>query len=365
METFFFAVGGTGGHLFPAQILVKEMLKKRSNISIWLVGKGLSKSPFIWDEIKRHPSVTCLEVSSATFSKNPLKMVRALALLSFGALKALYWTLKIWPKSVVGFGSFYSVPTLIAAAACRRPIYLYECDLKPGIANRLFYPLARKIGLCFYPKHPPKCAVRIDPLIKKEQVPKEEALAYYGLSPNKKTLLVFGGSQGAQFINELMEAIAGQMASWTKSWQIVHLVGKSSNCSALKKAYADVGFEAAVRRFETKMPYAWALADLAVCRAGSGTLLELIEANVPSVLIPYPYAYKHQMLNALFMVSIGASKLLKQEDASSEAFLNLLTMMSSSEQMQKRIKAIHQYKQQEKGTHFVDLVVEPMQENAL
>jgi UDP-N-acetylglucosamine--N-acetylmuramyl-(pentapeptide) pyrophosphoryl-undecaprenol N-acetylglucosamine transferase len=364
METLFFAVGGTGGHLFPAQILVKKILKKRPGASIFLLGKGLKKSPFIWDEIRAHPSVQCIEIPSATLSKSPFKMIRALGQLFFGTLKALYCTLKLRPTSVIGFGSFYSVPTLTAATLCYRPIYLYECDLKPGIANRLFYPFAKHIGLCFYPKKAPKRARRIDPLIRKEKVTKGEALDYYGLSRQKKTLLIFGGSQGAQFINELLLNSVNQMEDWAKSWQVIHLTGKSSNCDRLKEAYARIGLEAVVRCFETKMPYAWAMANFAVCRAGSGTLLELIAAKVPSILIPYPYAYKHQLLNALYMVSIGAAQLLKQEDTTVESFLSLLNEMKSPEQMKKRIEAMDRYAQKEKGICFTDLVLKPIKERA-
>lgn len=358
METFFFAVGGTGGHLFPAQILVKEILKKCPAAKIWLMGKGLNKSPFVWDEIRRHPSVNVVEIPSATLSKNPLKLLRSCALLGLGTLKALFYTLKIRPTSAIGFGSFYSVPTLLAAAVAFRPIYLYECDLKPGVANRLFYPFARRIGLCFCPKNPPKRSEQIDPLIKKDQVTKKQALDYYGLSPSKKTLLIFGGSQGAQFINELMQKVAPEMSAWTKSWQVVHLSGKSSDPVALKKVYAEVGLQATVRQFETKMPYAWALADLAVCRAGSGTLLELIEAEVPSVLIPYPYAYNHQALNGLFMVSIGGAKLLKQEDVETQTFLSLLNKISRPEEMELAVGALRRYKQQKAGASFTDLVTQ-------
>jgi len=386
-KPIFFAVGGTGGHLYPAQVLYERLLKKDANCEVWFLGKGLRKSPYLEAKFKeKTPGLQIREIASATLSKNPFKTLVALFKLTLGCFQAAYWTLKKRPQSVVGFGSFYSAPTLLVAALLRVPIFLYESDLKSGIANRIFAPFAKKIGVCFMPqserekrtelqaqdRHKVKRSilrkvqkkVQVEPLLRCtiantiSRADKEKIYRYFGLDPKKKTLLVFGGSQGAAFINEATAQIMAEMGTWTKTWQLLHFSGKNACLLTLKKQYEKAGFSACVKSFEPKMSDALSIADIAVCRAGSSSILELMAHQVPSLLIPYPHAYNHQDLNALFMVAIGAAKCLRQSQATQQAFRQHLTaLMGDEKQLDRMRKAMKEYKKGQEFLPFEKLVI--------
>lgn len=378
----FFAVGGTGGHLYPAQVLYERLLRKNRDSEVWFLGKNLNKNPYLETKFKENEQgLHIREIASAPFSKNPLKSLMSLGKLTTGFFQAAYWVLKKRPKSVVGFGSFYSAPTLLAALIFRVPVFLYESDLKPGIANRIFTPFAKKIGVCFIPrselkkKAKPELGdrvkvkknqkkVQVEPLLRGGSVDsvrcldKKKSYSYFGLDPKKKTLLVFGGSQGATFINESVSKAAQNMEAWTKTWQVLHLAGKNSSLLILEQRYKKAGFSVCIKAFEEHMFFALAISDLAICRAGSSSILELMAYEVPALFIPYPYAYNHQDLNALFMVAIGAGKCLKQSLASIEVLKEQIEALIKDEKLLGGMReAMSKYKKAQKPVAFEELIM--------
>ncbi len=383
----FFAVGGTGGHLYPAQVLYERLSHKNRDSEVWFLGKNLNENPYLETKFKENQkSLHIREIASAPFSKNPLKSLVSLGKLTKGFFQAAYWILKKRPKSVVGFGSFYSAPTLLAALIFRVPVFLYESDLKSGIANRLFTPFAKKIGVCFIPKSELKKKIKpevgdrvktrklnskrnqkkvqVEPLLRCGSVDsvrcldKEKSYRHFGLDPKKKTLLVFGGSQGATFINESVSKAAQNMEAWTKTWQVLHLSGKNSSLLILEQRYKKAGFSVCIKAFEEHMSFALAISDLAICRAGSSSILELMAYEVPALFIPYPYAYNHQALNALFMVAIGAGKCLKQSFASIEVLKKQIEALMKDEKLLGGMReAMNTYKKAQKPVAFEELIM--------
>jgi UDP-N-acetylglucosamine--N-acetylmuramyl-(pentapeptide) pyrophosphoryl-undecaprenol N-acetylglucosamine transferase len=167
------------------------------------------------------------------------------------------------------------------------------------------------------------------------QIPsREEAFSYFGLDPNVKTLLVFGGSQGANFLNELMPKVATLLLQ-EMAFQVIHCTGKGN---AVYQTNASC-----VKEFEPRMDLAYTAADIVICRSGASTVAELIRYGKPSLLIPFPYAAEnHQWENAQLLADvIQGARLLKQTDASIESTRDeILALIQESPE---RKKALHRW----------------------
>jgi UDP-N-acetylglucosamine--N-acetylmuramyl-(pentapeptide) pyrophosphoryl-undecaprenol N-acetylglucosamine transferase len=148
-----------------------------------------------------------------------------------------------------------------------------------------------------------------------ESIQPTEARKRYGLDPCLQTILVFGGSQGASFLNG---AIPGALKHFKEPFQVIHFTGSEEN--NVGAMYARFGIAARVQAFEKEMSYAYRAADLAICRSGAGTVAELIRFSVPALLIPYPFATgDHQRKNGDFLAStVGGGRLLLQIEATEE-----------------------------------------------
>lgn len=281
-----FAVGGTGGHLFPAQALSKEL----KGSDILFAGGKLSSNPF-FDKFQ-YPF---REIRSGSPSRgNPV-------LAGFQLLLGLFQSFRLLkefsPDLVIGFGSFYSFPVLLAAKIRKIPYLLVESNALPGKVNRLLSTGAKHSALQFeeaakHMRGPSSLAKMPIPSQFSGSIEKREAKKFYALDPDCFTLLVFGGSQGATALNDAALKLEGD-------FQVLHFCGKDSDPELLKEEYAKKGILAHVKSFENQMHIAWRAADLALCRAGAGTLTELTHYSVPAILVPWPGATDdHQRVNA-------------------------------------------------------------------
>lgn len=298
------AAGGSGGHLFPAQKLAELFPEAQ----IHFAGHRLADSPFF-----RREQFSFSSIESCSIDR-PVSFLRTLWKSTPAALRPL----RRWaPDVVVGFGSYHTIPVLLAAVILRKPIVLYEANASLGRVNGLFAPFARAVASPF-PKLPCKQAVQIAffPWIQEGFSPVE---AQVRSREERPVCLVFGGSQGASFLNEHFWKIA-QLAHL----QVIHCTGSESTVAIVQEQYAKVGVPALVKAFESQMERVYAEVDCAVCRAGSGTVGELIHYRVPALLIPYPYAAGHQQKNAEFFAGIGGGRWLKQNDADPERCAQLL-----------------------------------------
>lgn len=291
--------GGTGGHLYPAQALAQQLLKS----DVLFVAGGLAKNRYF--ESQRFPFQEI--ASTPLFSRNPLKIFKGIANLFKGTAQSLKILKKYRPDVVVGFGSYYTVPTLLAAKWLKIPIILHEANSIPGRANKWLAPLADCVGIHFpstssyFKKKTVEVGLPLREGYHLNAMSKKEALAHYGLSPDKKTVLICGGSQGARAINLLIEECLPLFKSL--SLQIIHLTGDACKAQALTTLYSSQGISACAKAFEPHMQFAWCAADVFVGRSGASTIAESIEFEVPGILIPYPYATDHhQEKNADFLV---------------------------------------------------------------
>ncbi len=319
------AAGGTGGHIFPALALAKQ-LSELSNVDVIFAGGNLANNRYFDKGVYPFHSTAC----GAFTSKNPLKLLQAMGKIGQGVWQGHRALADVCPDIAVGFGSYYTFPVIVAALLKRIPVVLHEANSIPGKVNRLLARYAHTTGIHF-----PETAFHLKgktavvgmplrPGFKKDHVTKEEAKAYFQLKGDKPVLLVFGGSQGAQAINEaLLQALASPLG---QQFQVIHMTGHPEMAERARSHYRKHGIEAAVKEFETRMEMAWQAADLVISRSGAGTISEAIEFEVPALLIPFPRAAdNHQELNADFMVkTVGGAEKLLERDLNSERLRQLI-----------------------------------------
>ena len=297
----YFAVGGTGGHMIPALKLKRQL---EESCDVCFVGVGLGAK----------------EEGMVSISGSPLimkKPLNSLLSISRGVKEALALLKKDRPKLVIGFGSYHSFPVIAAAKMLGIPYILYEPNQIAGRVNRLFSKGALFTAQAFEfgEKTVTGKSHVIAPLIHNKKVDKEVARRYFGLRGAEDVLLVFGGSQGAASLNE---ALLDWAHKTRKKLQVIHITGKGGPVKALQKAYESQGLAACVKEYEESMDMAWSLASFAVVRAGANTIFEMLEYEVPALLVPYPFDKDgHQKSNAKWMVTrVGGGLYLDNSELS-------------------------------------------------
>jgi UDP-N-acetylglucosamine--N-acetylmuramyl-(pentapeptide) pyrophosphoryl-undecaprenol N-acetylglucosamine transferase len=319
-------VGGTGGHIFPAIALAKEISPFAEPI---FVGGNLGENPFFCRHGFPYRSINCAPL----IGKNPLRLIKNGVKILAGFQQSLKVIRQEKPDLIVGFGSYYTFPTLLAAKAKGIPLVLHEANSIPGKVNRLFAPYSLVTGIHF-PKTELKGKTALVGMPLREHPSDDKrdlALSYFGFDPSKTTLLVFGGSQGAQKLNEtFLEAFDHDM-------QVLHLTG---NREMTLKSQEMLGKKAVVKDFETRMDLALSIADVCITRAGAGTIAELLTFKVPSLLIPYPHATdNHQEKNADYLVEMGGAHKLIEKDMTPKTLATAIdALLKEKNTLQQAIK---------------------------
>ncbi len=319
------AVGGTGGHIFPAQALAREFRDRHFPVQVLFMGSGLSCSRYF--NAREFPAI---DVESATlFGHHLFSFFSSCKRLIKGTWQSMRQLKKERPAFVIGFGSFHAFPVLLAAKLSRIPFILFESNAIPGKVNRFFSKWALWTAVQFeetkkYLKG--KAIVTDMPLWDKDRIKesmREDAARYFNLREDIRTILVFGGSQGARSINRLF---CGALEEWEgrPPLQVIHLTGDVASCQEALLFYRRLKVPAQVKVFEDRMPLAWRMADIAVCRSGAATVAELLAHEVPALLIPYPHAAdNHQVHNARLMAEKIGGAVVVEENALSSSCLSL------------------------------------------
>ncbi|MEK9135725.1 MAG: undecaprenyldiphospho-muramoylpentapeptide beta-N-acetylglucosaminyltransferase [Bacteroidota bacterium] len=319
-----FAGGGTGGHLFPAIAIADEIKRLIPDVEITFIGtrrkieaRVVPQHGYAFRAIWVSGLRRKLTPENILF---PVKFVVALVQSFF-----LMWKLK--PDVVVGTGGYVCGPPLFAASVLGVPTLIQEQNSYPGVTTRLLASRVDEVHLTFrsslrYLKR--KDNVRITGNPTREavgKVSKEEGAKFFSISPDKFTLLAFGGSLGAGSINNVLLRILPRLVE--KDVQVIWQTGELDY--ERMKADADrLIHTVKVHMFIDRMEYAYAACDLAVCRAGATTVAELAKAGVPSVLVPYPHAAAdHQTENAQAMVESDAAVMIRNSELN-EKLLNTI-----------------------------------------
>jgi UDP-N-acetylglucosamine--N-acetylmuramyl-(pentapeptide) pyrophosphoryl-undecaprenol N-acetylglucosamine transferase len=308
--------GGTGGHLIPLLSVIAEIKKRDGSAEFLFVGP---KSDF--NDTLRDAGVEVKEISAGKFRRYfSLENFTDIFKVLMGIDQAFFYILQFKPDVIFSKGGFASVPAVFAASYTRIPILTHESDTVPGLANKLIGHFAKKIFISFpesrkyFPDN--KLIVSGNPI--REDIlegDKNRARRFFGLREDLPIILVFGGSQGAQKINETLFDSLPELLS---DFQVIHVCG-SKNFEEIEKKMD--GLELTDRKHYKVYPYlkdemkdAFALADFVISRGGANSLSEIIALEKPSLIIPLSTAANnHQYHNAKYFAEQNMLLLVEEK----------------------------------------------------
>jgi UDP-N-acetylglucosamine--N-acetylmuramyl-(pentapeptide) pyrophosphoryl-undecaprenol N-acetylglucosamine transferase len=320
--TILLAAGGTGGHLFPAEALAYEMVARGWKVHLATDDRA--------ERFAGHfPAAEVHPIASATFgSKNPIALARSFWTIWRGVRQASEVIARIKPEVAVGFGGYPTIPPLYAANRRGVPVIVHEQNAVMGRANKALAAKAAAIAGGFLPEgsgqYGAKTVVTGNPV--RPAVLQAAATPY---TPSKSgepfRLLVFGGSQGAQFFSEAVPAAIAALPQEQRTRLLVTQQARADDVGRVKAAYAELGMVPEVLPFFTDMAARIAAAHLVISRSGASTVSEISVIGRPSFLVPYPYALDHdQAANAAALAAAGGAAVHPQSTLSVERLASLI-----------------------------------------
>jgi len=305
--------GGTGGHVFPALAVARELIGREREV-IWLGSpRGIENRlvPEAGIDLER------VRVSGLR-GKGLVSWVLAPFKVALAVWDALRVVRRCQPAVVLGMGGFASGPGGFAAWLLRRPLLIHEQNTVAGLTNKLLAGIAREVLQAFPGSFSAGVSARaVGNPVRAELF--ELAAPERRIDAQRSALrvLVLGGSQGALALNQAVPAAAAIVAS-NQTLDIWHQAGAATLDQA-RAAYSEAGIEGRVDPFIDDMAEAYGWADMVICRSGALTVSELAAAGLGAILVPYPSAVDdHQTLNAMYLVSEDAAVLMPQDELTAE-----------------------------------------------
>lgn len=308
-----FTGGGSGGHIFPIIAVAEKIRVLAPDAELFYAGPhGIGD-----DEFAR-VLITPIFILSGKIPRFATPaLFKELIKIPFGILFALWHLFWLMPDVIFAKGGFGSVPLVLAGAFYRIPVILHESDSVPGLSNRILAPFAKKIFTAFEPPLQwSKKAEAIGNPVRQELLTatKADAIRVFGLTQQKPVVLVMGGSQGAQQINDLVLAVLNDFLAIA---EVLHQCGAAHFDGVLAESRVVLRQDLAPYYHlfpfldEQGLALAYAASDLVVSRAGSGNIFEIAAAGKPSILIPLlSAAQDHQRANARAILEQGAALVL-------------------------------------------------------
>ena len=337
-----FAGGGTGGHLIAGLSIAQKISSRFPGANIIFFGTSkegesgyIGKSSYEFKQIK-----ACKFTS---FIRLPVFIIASL----IGVIYSLINIIRIKPDIIIGLGGYGSALPVVAAYIARVPIVLIEQNVIPGRANLLMARWADAV-LCHWESTKKKFkkvrSVSVTGIpIRKGVIANGSEIGKnpFGLTSQGKTLLVMGGSQGAQAINKVILQSIPKLKALIPELQIIHLTGKEGYKEA-KDVYDNLRISSFVSEFSNDMGIAYKLSDLVICRAGANTIAEISAVGIPAILIPYPYATdNHQYWNAYELAKIGGALIIKQDELEPERLTKLVSNLFRNDEELDNMKKIN------------------------
>lgn len=352
--------GGTGGHIFPAISIANTLRKRFPDVEILFVGAEDRM------EMEKVPAagykIVGLPVSGFDRAHlfNNIKVLNRLRK-SLGMAKKTIRDFR--PDIAVGVGGYASGPTLWMAASQGIPTLIQEQNSYAGVTNKLLAKKASKICVAydgmekFFPAD--KIVITGNPVrqdLEEATDKKEEALAFFGLSPEKKTILVVGGSLGARTINRSIQGDLDKL--FASDVQVIWQTGRYYYSEATKHLKAYRGMPIWCSDFITRMDYAYSAADLIISRAGASSISELCLLKKPVILVPSPnVAEDHQTKNALALANKDAAIMVADKEAEQQLVTRALEVIHDDEQLALLSRNIEQLAQHQSAERIVDEIV--------
>ncbi len=300
------SAGGTGGHFFPALALFNG-LKDKGYKTHFITDKRCNN--YISEDLKNQIIVQNIR----KFQRSPIKLLLFAVSLSFLVIKNICFLLKHKIDIVITFGGYQGIAALIAAFLMRKKIIIHEQNIIAGRTNKLFAKIADVIAVAY------KNQKGFEKFKNKQKLTGIPVRSEFYQKPNKTSdkfvILIVGGSQGADILNNLMFEIFAHIE--TRSLNKIEIIQqvRSENINFVKAKYEEIGVKAQIDSFFFDMAKQIHGADLVISRSGASTIAELVAARKPAIFLPYPHAMdNHQFYNALELKNIGVAKLYEEKN---------------------------------------------------
>lgn len=352
------AGGGTAGHVNPLLATADALRRRVPDVRIEVLGTAEGLEARLVPE-RGYPLTV---VPKVPFPRRP----NPAALRFPAALRRAISTAGEAIRSsgadvVVGFGGYVATPAYLAARRHDVPVVIHEQNARPGLANRLGARFAEHVAVTFASTELPRAVVVGLPL--RDEVreldrtaSRAAALDHFGLDADRPTLLVFGGSLGAQSLNEAVSGAAGDLLA--AGVQVLHLTGAGKHLVDLPEPAAE-GPRYVALTYSDRMDLAYSVADLAVCRAGAGTVCELAAVGLPAIYVPLPIGNGEQRLNAAGVVAAGGGRVVEDAQVSLEwVRTDVIPLLGDRQALTAMAQAAAAHGQRDADERLVDLVLQ-------
>jgi UDP-N-acetylglucosamine--N-acetylmuramyl-(pentapeptide) pyrophosphoryl-undecaprenol N-acetylglucosamine transferase len=314
------AAGGTGGHLFPAEALAAVLEQRGITVAL-----ATDERVARYGEFGAGASRATHIIPSATFTgRDPASILRTTFTLARGTIAAFALLGRLRPAAVVGFGGYPTIPPVLAAALRGIPTVIHEQNAVPGRANRLLAPLVRAVATGFAGlfAHDRRLAAKAthsktthtgNPV--RPAVNEAAAMPYPDPAAPASTfrILVFGGSQGARVMADIMPAAIELMPVAVRARLTVAQQARDEDLKRVRCAYSRLGIAAEVEPFFRDLPRRMAQSHVVVSRSGASTVAELAAIGRPAILVPLPHALdQDQRANAAMLANAGGAIMIEQ-----------------------------------------------------
>ncbi len=318
------AAGGTGGHIFPAMATGRKLRELDPKVEVLF----LCGTRPLENQIYTNAGESPIRIPAKQLGSNILTYVFGFFSIFLCLLRCLGIFIKLKPKAIIGFGGYVSGAALLAGKLLGCKCVTHEANAICGKANRWLSYIVDVCAVNFeearnsIPCKPEKVRVTKMPICNFAMGPREEALEYFDLDKDRKTVLIIGGSQGAQKMYQDLSDIVLLLDkdSAFDRWQLLWSTGKA-NYDALNEKLLTVRkpehLHIKLIPFISRMDLALTVSDLAITRAGASTIAELTTARILPIFVPLPTAiYNHQELNARIICASWSGKMILQNDLS-------------------------------------------------
>ena len=314
--------------MYPA-LTVTETLRNDAHELLWVGSEGGMEKSLVERAGLPFKAVPAAGVHGVSLRKLPGNLLQ----LAKGYCSSRRLLKQFNPDVLFFTGGYVAIP--MAVAGLQRRSVLFVPDIEPGLALKVLAHFASRIALSVedsrsYFKHQEKITVTGYPLREDlKKWTKAEGQAYFSFDPNVRTILFLGGSSGARSINQAVMEIAGELV---REYQVIHLTGHL-DWDEIQKRTSQLGPRYQAFPYLHEVGAAMACADLVVSRAGASILGEYPYFGLPAVLVPYPYAWKYQKVNADYLVERGAAVLLEDKFLKASLLSMITDLMKDQERL--------------------------------
>ena len=329
------SAGGTGGHIYPAIAIINKIKEEEPKSEILYIGTSDRMEKDLIPELGiKYEAITI----SGLKRKLTLKNIKVLYLFLKARQKCKKIISEFDPDIVIGAGGYVTGPVIWAAKKLGKKTFIHEQNSVVGLSNKYLTKYADKIGVSFsstldaFPKN--KVVLTGNPCSEKAIKMKKANKEDYGLSKNKKLVLIVMGSLGSKTINDKIVSFLNDFKD--KDYEVMFVTG---NSYYEKVKNIKVPNNVKVVPFVYEMPSLMKVTDLMVSRAGASTMSEILVLNVPTIFIPSPYVTNnHQYKNAMDLVSQNAALMLEEKDLTKDNLIKLIDDTLNDKNTYKNIK---------------------------